>query len=132
MYDRELEAQPEFNGFKDLVQTYSLVRGHRCMDESPPEIATFKGGFSLLDVDAEQDVDTIPMDLQLPPVIQPQHAEQTMSVLARIYIVKARRLRPKDIDGLSDPYITIRTNLGQRVRDRDNYVTGELNPIFGK
>ena len=40
-------------------------------------------------------------------------------------------LEPRDPDGKSDPYIKI--SIGRKViDDKDNYVPGDLNPIFGK
>lgn len=132
LYDRELESQPEFKGFMDLVRVFPLVKGHRAMDDEPPIVATFKGGFSLRPLAHDENPETTRMALLPPPYMQPQGTQQPTRVLARLYVVKAMRLRPKDADGLSDPYITVSTSLGQRVKDRDNFIKGELNPIFGR
>lgn len=49
----------------------------------------------------------------------------------RVYCVKGINLRPKDINGKSDPYIYIKIN-GLVINDRENYVANQVNPIFGR
>jgi hypothetical protein len=49
----------------------------------------------------------------------------------RVYVVRAYGLQPKDVTGKSDPYIAVK--LGSRtIVDKENYVTQELNPTFGR
>lgn len=44
---------------------------------------------------------------------------------------QATDLHPADINGKADPYIAIR--LGKTdIRDKENYISKQLNPIFGK
>ncbi|KAF4526570.1 hypothetical protein B566_EDAN009586 [Ephemera danica] len=132
IYDRELESIPEFNGFTDLVQQFSIVKGHRCMNEEPPEVAKLKTGFSLVRLMENEDAEKLPTELNPPAVLEPLESRQSVRVLVHLYIVRGRRLKAKDIDGLSDPYIVINTNLGQRISDREHYIKGDLNPIFGR
>lgn len=52
-------------------------------------------------------------------------------VLVRVYIVKAADLHPMDLNGKADPYIVL--HLGsKRISDKENYVSKQLNPVFGK
>lgn len=52
-------------------------------------------------------------------------------VLVRVYIVKATDLHPMDLNGKADPYIVL--HLGsKRISDKENYVSKQLNPVFGK
>lgn len=56
---------------------------------------------------------------------------EPIHVLVRVYIVKATDLHPMDMNGKADPYIVL--SLGtKRISDKDNYVSKQLNPVFGK
>ena len=47
------------------------------------------------------------------------------------HIFQASDLHPADINGKADPYIVIR--LGKTtLNDKDNYISKQLNPVFGK
>lgn len=52
-------------------------------------------------------------------------------VLVRVYIVKANDLHPMDLNGKADPYIVLQLG-SKRISDKDNYISKQLNPIFGK
>ena len=44
---------------------------------------------------------------------------------------QANDLHPQDLNGKADPYCVIR--LGRTtVNDKDNYISKQLNPVFGK
>ena len=44
---------------------------------------------------------------------------------------QANDLHPADINGKADPYLVIR--LGSKVvNDKENYISKQLNPVFGK
>ena len=44
---------------------------------------------------------------------------------------QANDLHPADINGKADPYLVIR--LGGKVQnDKENYISKQLNPVFGK
>ncbi|CAL4086030.1 unnamed protein product, partial [Meganyctiphanes norvegica] len=52
-------------------------------------------------------------------------------VLVRVYIIRATDLHPMDLNGKADPYIVINLG-GKRTSDKDNYISKQLNPVFGK
>lgn len=48
-----------------------------------------------------------------------------------LFFLKATELHPADINGKADPYIAIK--LGKtEIRDKENYISKQLNPLFGK
>lgn len=52
-------------------------------------------------------------------------------VLVRVYIVKANDLHPMDINGKADPYVVLQLG-SKKISDKDNYISKQLNPVFGK
>ena len=58
-------------------------------------------------------------------------SNETIRVLVRVYIVKANDLHPMDINGKADPYLVLQLG-SKRTSDKENYVSKQLNPIFGK
>lgn len=44
---------------------------------------------------------------------------------------QAKNLHPADPDGKADPYIVLRLGK-QEIKDRDNYIPKQLNPVFGR
>ena len=51
--------------------------------------------------------------------------------MVRVYIVQANDLHPMDPNGKADPYLKILLG-GHVVNDKDNYISKQLNPVFGK
>lgn len=47
------------------------------------------------------------------------------------FVFKATDLHPADINGKADPYIAIRMGKTE-VKDKENYISKQLNPLFGK
>jgi Ca2+-dependent lipid-binding protein len=46
-------------------------------------------------------------------------------------VVKANDLHPADLNGKADPYCIIK--LGKTVQnDKENYISKQLSPVFGK
>ena len=68
---------------------------------------------------------TFVIDLQGLPSNDPLH------VLVRVYVIKANDLHPMDINGKADPYLVLQLG-SKRMSDKENYVSKQLNPIFGK
>jgi Ca2+-dependent lipid-binding protein, contains C2 domain len=52
-------------------------------------------------------------------------------VLVRVYVVKATDLHPMDLNGKADPYVVLQLG-SKRLSDKENYVSKQLNPVFGK
>lgn len=49
----------------------------------------------------------------------------------RVYIIKGTDLHPMDLNGKSDPYVVLQLG-SKRISDKENYVSKQLNPVFGK
>ncbi|XP_054603148.2 fer-1-like protein 6 isoform X3 [Nothobranchius furzeri] len=133
LYNKELEA--EFGPFDDWVTTYELFRGKANEEEGTSEerfVGKFKGRFCLYKLtdggeggsEAVRDMGHYRIDRGIPPNNQVQ-------VLIRVYIISASNLHPADPDGKADPYIVLRIGKNE-IKDRDNYIPKELNPVFGR
>lgn len=48
-----------------------------------------------------------------------------------MYVIKANDLHPMDINGKADPYLLLQLG-SKRISDKENYVSKQLNPVFGK
>ncbi|EDV23443.1 uncharacterized protein TRIADDRAFT_27805, partial [Trichoplax adhaerens] len=129
IYDSELENQPEFGGFKDVIQSFALYRGKRDnnADDNAKIVGCFKGNLKICRLPLPQCVienSTNGMFTDVP-------ASKPTSVLVRIYIIKANNLHPTDINGKADPYLIV--SLGKtKINDRENYISKNLSPIFGR
>uniref|UniRef100_A0AAZ3RIK2 C2 domain-containing protein n=1 Tax=Oncorhynchus tshawytscha TaxID=74940 RepID=A0AAZ3RIK2_ONCTS len=133
LYDKELES--EFGPFDDWVNTFELFRG-KANDEvgrSNEErfVGKFKGRFCLYKLTEEEDEwEESPNSGQF-KITRGIPPNTSVKVLIRVYIVSASNLHPADTDGKSDPYIVLR--LGKtEIKDRDNYIPKQLNPVFGR
>uniref|UniRef100_A0A672YX44 C2 domain-containing protein n=1 Tax=Sphaeramia orbicularis TaxID=375764 RepID=A0A672YX44_9TELE len=133
LYNRELET--EFGPFDDWVNTFELYRGKANEEEGTSDerfVGKFKGRFCLykLSEDEAEDWDDL-ADAGLCRVSRGIPPNNPTQVLIRVYVVSAINLHPADPDGKADPYIVLR--LGKKeIRDRDNYIPKQLNPVFGR
>ncbi|RWS06883.1 otoferlin-like isoform X3, partial [Dinothrombium tinctorium] len=123
IYPYELENAEEFGLFSDWLNSFELYRGKRSSGEQDDQsrlVGIFKGSIQLYRYPfPEKNL------FETTPNNEPIH------VLVRIYIVKGNDLHPQDLNGKADPYIVI--NLGsKRISDKENYISKQLNPIFGK
>lgn len=122
----ELEAGVEYNEFRDWLQTFALYRGKKTGENSEDEnriVGFFKGAVKVYKLPIEKGIEaafapSLPMN-------DPIH------VLVRVYIVKGTDLHPMDMNGKADPYVVLQMG-GKRISDKENYVSKQLNPIFGK
>ncbi|XP_058978172.1 otoferlin-like [Musca domestica] len=125
IYAGDLEAQIEFNNFRDWLHSFPLYRGKKTGDSTEDDNRTvgfFKGAIKVYRLPPPKGIDYPVPNL---PANEPIH------VLVRVYIVKATDLHPMDLNGKADPYIVL--HLGsKRISDKDNYVSKQLNPVFGK
>ena len=47
------------------------------------------------------------------------------------FLFQGLDLQPQDPDGKSDPYLKV--SIGKKcINDKENYIKGQLNPLFGK
>ncbi|XP_029967575.1 fer-1-like protein 6 isoform X2 [Salarias fasciatus] len=133
LYSKELEAQ--FGPFDDWVNTYELFRGKANEEDGASDerfVGKFKGRFCLYKLSDDEGDDwdeAVDMgDFRVSRGIPPNSPTQ---VLIRVYIVSASNLHPADPDGKADPYIVLRLGKNE-VKDRDNYIAKQLNPVFGR
>nr|XP_030122517.3 fer-1-like protein 6 isoform X2 [Taeniopygia guttata] len=129
IYEGDLES--EFNNFEDWVKTFQLFRG-KSNDEVHADaedriIGKFKGSFCIY----PSPEDGILLDGGQPCILQGIPPNHSVKVLIRVYIVAAFNLSPADPDGKSDPYIVLRLG-NTEIKDRENYIPKQLNPIFGR
>lgn len=136
IYPGELEAQPEFEQFKEWLHTFELYRGKKTGDETEDEsriVGNFKGALKVYKWPLPKDlVDHTVMGFD------PQYgffqgvpSNEPIHVLVRVYVVKANDLHPCDLNGKADPYVVLQLG-GKRISDKENYVSKQLNPVFGK
>lgn len=126
IYPNELENQPEFSNFKEWLLTFPLYRGKKTGDSNEDEnriVGYFKGGIKVY---------KLPVQKGLEPAFGPTlPTNDPIHVLVRVYVVKGTELHPMDLNGKADPYVVLQLG-SKRVSDKDNYVSKQLNPVFGK
>ncbi|XP_055482436.1 otoferlin isoform X3 [Psammomys obesus] len=134
VYPKELES--EFDNFEDWLHTFNLLRGKTGDDEdgSTEEeriVGRFKGSLCVYKVPLPEDVSREAGYDPTYGMFQGIPSNDPINVLVRVYVVRATDLHPADINGKADPYIAIK--LGKTdIRDKENYISKQLNPIFGK
>lgn len=128
MYAEELEAQEEFNGFHEWLQTFPLYRGKRTesiFEDEQRVVGHFKGAIRIYQL-VEQKAKESRLPLISPVKNDPIH------VLVRVYIVKASDLHPMDLNGKADPYVVLQLGNNKRISNKNNYISKQLNPVFGQ
>ena len=126
IYPHELEAQPEYNYFKEWLLSFPLYRGKKTGDSAEDEnriVGFFKGSIKVYRLPVEKGME--PAFAPTLPLNDPIH------VLVRVYIVKASDLHPMDLNGKADPYVILQLG-GKKISDKENYISKQLNPVFGK
>uniref|UniRef100_A0A671QI43 Otoferlin n=1 Tax=Sinocyclocheilus anshuiensis TaxID=1608454 RepID=A0A671QI43_9TELE len=137
MFNRELEYQ--FDSFEDWLHTFNLYRG-KCSDDANVEqnaadedrlIGKFKGSLCIYKVPVFDEVSReMGFDSNMGMFQNIPHNDP-VNVLIRVYVIRATELHPADINGKADPYIAIK--LGKtEIKDKENYISKQLNPLFGK
>lgn len=136
IYPNELEAQPEFEQFKEWLHTFELYRGKKTNDEPEDEsriVGSFKGALKVYKWPLPKDLidhTIMGFDPQY-GFFQGVPSNEPIHVLVRVYVVKANDLHPSDLNGKADPYVVLQLG-GKRISDKENYVSKQLNPVFGK
>uniref|UniRef100_A0A3Q3K9H7 Otoferlin n=1 Tax=Monopterus albus TaxID=43700 RepID=A0A3Q3K9H7_MONAL len=133
VYPKELET--EFDNFEDWLHSFNLFRG-KADDNGDPNVmdedriaGKFKGSLCLYKVS-----DDMPRDMSFDSnmgMFQNIPSNDPINVLVRIYVIRATDLHPADINGKADPYIAIKLGKSE-IKDKENYISKQLNPLFGK
>ncbi|XP_049278601.1 otoferlin-like [Anopheles funestus] len=126
IYPSELESVYEYGQFKEWLHSFPLYRGKKTGDSTEDEtriVGFFKGAIKVYRLPIEKGME--PAFAPTLPLNDPIH------VLVRVYVVKATDLHPMDLNGKADPYVVLQLG-SKRVSDKDNYVSKQLNPVFGK
>uniref|UniRef100_A0A671Z419 Otoferlin n=1 Tax=Sparus aurata TaxID=8175 RepID=A0A671Z419_SPAAU len=133
VYPKELES--DFDNFEDWLHSFNLFRGkggddddQNVMDEDRI-VGKFKGSLCMYKVS-----DDMPRDMSFDSnmgMFQNIPHNDPINVLVRIYVIRATDLHPADINGKADPYIAIRLGKSE-IKDKENYISKQLNPLFGK
>ncbi|XP_061780504.1 otoferlin-like isoform X1 [Nerophis lumbriciformis] len=136
VYPKELEG--DFDNFEDWLHSFNLFRGKGGDDDDQNGtdedriVGKFKcvyhqGSMCMYKVseDLPRDLDSNMGMFQNIPHNDP------VNVLVRVYIIRATDLHPADINGKADPYIAIKLG-NTEVKDKENYISKQLNPLFGK
>ncbi|XP_050516741.1 otoferlin-like [Diabrotica virgifera virgifera] len=136
IYDSELETQPEFNGFTDMFKPFPMFKGKRTGDEDLDEeniTGVFKGSIAIYKYPLNDDNDYVFANgIPLEKSYFDNYPENNpLRYLLRVYCVRAINLRPKDLNGKSDPYIRLKLNQKEIV-DKENYIPKSVNPVFGR
>ncbi|GIY90049.1 otoferlin [Caerostris darwini] len=138
VYSTELENVPEFGGFQEWLHSYELTRGKKikkvAWNPSREKVmAILKGCFRIYKIPLPQ-----PASDPLLPINEGQEGlfgglpkNKPMKVLVRAYMVKATNLEPSDATNTTDAYVVLQLGK-QRLSDKENYVSKQLNPVFGK
>ncbi|XP_041986381.1 otoferlin [Aricia agestis] len=136
IYPHELEAVPEYDEFKEWLHSFELYRGKKTGDDSEDEkrvVGVFKGAIKVYKWPLPKGIDDHTV-MGFDPnygFFQGVPNNEPIHVLVRIYLVKATDLHPMDMNGKADPYVVM--HLGnKKITDKDNYVSKQLHPVFGK
>ncbi|XP_061094120.1 otoferlin-like [Conger conger] len=135
VYNKELEN--EFANFEDWLHTFNLYRGKSGDDDDQNVadedrlIGRFKGSLCMYKVPLADDITREPGYDPTMGMFQSIPHNDPINILVRVYVVRATDLHPADINGKADPYIAIKLGKSE-IRDKENYISKQLNPIFGK
>ncbi|RZF48118.1 hypothetical protein LSTR_LSTR002184, partial [Laodelphax striatellus] len=135
IYPSELESQSDFNGFSEWLQTFDLYRGKKTGDDVEDDsrvVGTFKGAIKVYKWPLPKDIEDHTI-MGLDPqygFFQGLPNNDPIHVLVRVYVVKANELHPMDLNGKADPYVLLQLG-NKRISDKDNYISKQLNPVFG-
>jgi len=117
IYDTALE-----NKFKldEALKKFTLYRGKQSAGDFRPT-GIFKGNLRVF-----------PITMEPPPSPWDGLPDNTpVELIVRVYVVRGIELQAQDSNGKSDPYITIVCG-DKKLKDRDNYIPANLNPVFGR
>ncbi|KAF4082507.1 hypothetical protein AMELA_G00152170 [Ameiurus melas] len=135
VFNKELES--EFDEFEDWLHSFNLYKGKAGDDDDNTAVdddrimGRFKGSVCVYKLPLSEEITKEPGFDPNMGMFQNVPNNDPISVLVRIYIVRATNLHPTDLNGKADPYVVIK--LGKTdIRDKENYISKQLNPVFGK
>uniref|UniRef100_A0A2S2R2V1 Otoferlin n=1 Tax=Sipha flava TaxID=143950 RepID=A0A2S2R2V1_9HEMI len=137
IYDKELEFIPEFGKFEDNIRKFKFY-GLKGDHKKPKTIAILKGNIHLYRNSVSNDEQSVSRskefyfsgkESQFWPRLK---LNAKCNIIVRVYILRAHNLHPKDINGLSDPYIKILFGECYNISDQKNRIPKSLNPLFGR
>ncbi|CAH1113125.1 unnamed protein product [Psylliodes chrysocephalus] len=136
VYENELEQQPEFKGFTDMLTSFEIIKGKRSGDSIIDKVhisGIFKGSVKIYQWPLEDDRQYVSNDgYPLEEGAFNNYPENIpLRYLLRVYMIRGLGLRPKDLNGTSDPYLVLKLN-DKVLNDRAQYIPRNVNPIFGK
>ncbi|XP_060919336.1 otoferlin-like [Labrus mixtus] len=133
VYPKELES--EFDNFEDWLHSFNLFRGKGGDDDDQDVtdedriVGKFKGSMCMYKVSDDMQRD-MSFDSNMGMFQNIPHNDP-INILVRIYVIRATDLHPADINGKADPYIAIKLGKSE-IKDKENYISKQLNPLFGK
>lgn len=136
IYLQELEFQKEYNKFTDVLKSFEVYKGKRTGDDIIDDAnitGLLKGAIRIYKWPLPN-IENLVTENGLPfsnGAFQSFPSNLPIKFLVRIYCICGINLRPKDINGKSDPYIIITMN-NKVINDRKNYISKQVNPIFGR
>ncbi|XP_050710389.1 otoferlin-like isoform X3 [Eriocheir sinensis] len=141
------ELETDFEGFREWLHTFHLYRGKKTGDDLEDEgrvVGKFKGSLKLYRWPLPKDIDDTTITggdpqygffqtkaSKLITESQGLPSNDPIHVLVRVYVIRACDLHPMDLNGKADPYIVVQLG-GKKVSDKENYISKQLNPVFGK
>ncbi|XP_033118716.1 otoferlin-like isoform X3 [Anneissia japonica] len=147
IYPCELESVPEFEGFREWMDIFPLYRGKNTGEDEDDSarmsgkfkvnncyvIGKLKGGIRLYQwpLPEGEKMKTLNGGDSFFGYFQGLPSIEPVAVLVRVYVVKAIDLHPADTNGKADPYLQVILG-SKKVNDKENYVSKQLNPNFGK
>ncbi|KAJ8959920.1 hypothetical protein NQ317_007807 [Molorchus minor] len=133
IYPNELERQPEFKGFTDILTSFEMYKRQTYGGRNSRRGEHNRRAVKIYRWPLENDSTYVtPCGLPLTHgVFQSLPSNEPLRYLLRVYCVRAIGLRPKDLNGKSDPYLWLNLN-DKVIKDRQNHVAGQVDPVFGK
>ncbi|XP_028401914.1 myoferlin-like isoform X2 [Dendronephthya gigantea] len=129
IYPNTLEE--EYDYFQDHIKTFYFRRGKmQSADEDDEDsiVGEFKGALAIYNLPDDYHEKSL-----RPRIFKEQKLQQMFPTrcIVRVYVVKAYDLKPKDSDGLSDPYLVV--SLGNETfNNKNSHLEDTLEAEFGK
>lgn len=130
-YNQPLEKEKLFEGFTDVLKTFTVTKNNtKARIENSVKIKLM---VCLYKWPVEkQIVNTQGQDVTMGAgVLVHTDMSDRVKLLVRVYCLQAHHLHPADFNGSADPFVEIATQ-SQCVSDKTNFLSRQLNPMFGR